>query len=164
MTSIKKQLRCSSPRSTKLRITQYIFIEVSCTQHYPKSDKNVDNMDKKSFAPFSTTKLLVQDFPRHSQLLSDIRRTLHRTLSKIGHKYRQHGQKFPCAVQYTTAAGTRNDFPLNSQLLFYIRRTLHRTLSKIGHKCRQHGQKFPCAFQYTTAAGTQLPATLTAAH
>ena len=122
----KKQVRCSSPRSTKLRITQYIFTEVSCTRHYPKigqkcrqhkknylrlsvnyssryttshdthccsltsdvfcrelypkSDKNVDNTDKKLFAPFSILQLPVHNFPRHSELLSHIGHGLHRTL------------------------------------------------------------------------------------
>ena len=32
---------------------------------------------------------------------------LHPTLSKSGQKCRQHGQKIICAIQYTSAAGTR---------------------------------------------------------
>jgi hypothetical protein len=48
---------------------QHLTLDVLCTELYPKSDKNVNNTDKKFFAPFSKIQLPVHDFRRHSLTL-----------------------------------------------------------------------------------------------
>ena len=100
-----------------------------CTEHYQKSDESVHNTDKKLFAPFSKLQLTGHDFPRHSQLLSDISRTLHRTSSKKSDKsVEQTDKKF--FAPFSKLQLAVHDFPRNSLLLSDIRRALHWNLSR----------------------------------